>query len=99
MAQQVERGALGGKQGTRGARGPGHGRRHLVAPLALGGEALEALRARLPEGLFRGTEAEQDALLLLDDARAGQRIGRHDRVRRDVARPYVLRQRPGDEVL
>ena len=99
VAEQVERRALGGQQrpgraGDRSATSAGH----VVAPLALGDAAVEALGARLRERLRRRVEAEEDPGLLLHDPRPRAGVGGDGRLGGDVAGAEVLGERAGDEL-
>ena len=58
MAEEVERGALGGEQAPARALGARDRRGDVVAPLALRGDGLEPAGARLAEDLAGDLEAE-----------------------------------------
>jgi hypothetical protein len=98
VAEEVERGPLGGEQGAGRARDPGHLGGDRVPPLALGRQGLELARADLAEGLRRNPEPEQDSGLLLGDGRDRGRVVGNHRLGGDVARPNVLRQGAGDQL-
>ena len=98
MAEQVERGPLGGEQGPRRAGGSRDLRGDLVPPLGLGGDLIEPTGPRLPENLPSDVDPEQHAGRLLRDRGAPGRVLGDHRLGGDVAGPEVLEQGPGDQL-
>ena len=94
MAEEVERGALGGQQCRGGSDCERHLGRHLLAPLPLDHEVVDVLGPALAHRLGDRSEAEDDARLLLHDPRPSAGALRHRRLRGDVAVADVLGQRP-----
>ena len=99
VAEEVERGALGGQQRRRRPAGEQHLGRHLLAPLALDHELVDVLDPALAHRLRDQVEPEDDARPAFCTIRArARRLGGHGRLRGHVAVAEVLGQRRRDDL-
>ena len=82
-----------------GAAGKEHLGRHFLPPLTLDHKVVDVLHPTLPHRLGHQLQPIDDAGLLLHDPSPPPRLRRHRRLRGDVARAHVLRQRPRHQLL
>ena len=98
VAEEVERGPLGGEQRAGRAAGQQHLGGHLLAPLALDDEALDLLDPALAHRLGHQLEPEDDSRALSARSAPAPAVLGHGRLGGHVAAAEVLGQRPRDQL-